>query len=94
MPAQLSTILYVSDYKEKTSGQFFVGTAIGQTRLEEEGDAIQTFNLTIFYPLEEDKPCYVPRLQASQVISVANSKFSSGADNTIDVSMSSLRLSK
>ena len=94
MPAQLSTILYVSDYKEKTSGQFFVGTAIGQTRLEEEEDAIQTFNLTIFYPLEEDKLCYVPRLQASQVISVVNSKFSSGADNTIDISMSSLRLSK
>lgn len=85
MPAQLSTILYVSDYKEKTSEQFFVGTAIGQTRLEEEGEAVQTFNITVFYPLKENKPCYVPRLQASQIISVANSKFSSGPDNTIDL---------
>lgn len=86
MPIQLSTILYISDYKEKTSGEFFIGTAIGYTRLEEDSDAVQKFNITIFYPLDPEKPCYVPRLKQGQVLSVANSKFTNGSNNQIDVS--------
>ena len=36
MPAQASTILYISDYTEKVvSGDYFVGTAIGYTRLDD-----------------------------------------------------------
>ena len=86
MPAQLSTILYISEYREKTSGEFFIGMAIGYTRLEENSDATQTFKITIFYPLDEEKPCYVPRLKEGQVLSIANSKFAIGSsENQIDV---------
>ncbi|GBC34412.2 hypothetical protein GLOIN_2v1791191 [Rhizophagus irregularis DAOM 181602=DAOM 197198] len=81
MPAQLSTILYVSDYKERTSSDFFVGSALGYARLEEEGEAVQTFNITVFYPVDETKPCYVPKLSEGQVLSIANSKFSKSAKN-------------
>ncbi|CAG8717359.1 19262_t:CDS:2 [Rhizophagus irregularis] len=35
MPVQLSTILYISEYREKTPGEFFIGIAIRYTRLEE-----------------------------------------------------------
>ena len=87
MPAQLSKILYISDYKEKTSAEFFIGTALGYTRLEEEGDAAQTFNITVFYPVDETKPCYLPKLSEGQVLSVANSKFSKGSNNELDVSI-------
>ena len=89
MPAQLSTILYISDYKEKTSSDFFVGTALGYTRLEEEGDGVQVFNITAFYPVDEAKPCYVPKLNGGQVLSIANSKFSrnSNNNNELDVSV-------
>lgn len=87
MPAQLSTILYISNYKEKTSTEFFVGTALGYTRLEEEGDAVQTFNITVFYPVDEIKPCYLPKLCEGQVLSIANSKFSKGSNNELDVSI-------
>lgn len=85
MPAQLSTVLYISDYIEKTSGEFFVGTAIGHTRLDEDGDDVQIFNITVFYPFDEDKACYVPRLESNQVLSIANSKFCRGQENKIDV---------
>ena len=88
MPAQLSTILYISDYKERTSSDFFVGSALGYARLEEEGEAVQTFNITVFYPVDETKPCYVPKLSEGQVLSIANSKFSKGAkNNELDVSV-------
>jgi len=85
MPAQLSTIMYISEYKEKTSGEFFVGTATGHTRIDENSNTVQTFNITVFYPLDQEKPCYVPRLEEGQVLSVANSKFTSGSNNQIDV---------
>jgi hypothetical protein len=32
MPAQLSTILYISEYKEM-SGEFFIGMATGYTKI-------------------------------------------------------------
>ncbi|GET58521.1 hypothetical protein GLOIN_2v1791191 [Rhizophagus irregularis DAOM 181602=DAOM 197198] len=35
MPAQLSTILYISEYKEMP-GEFFIGMATGYTRFEEK----------------------------------------------------------
>ncbi|PKK56650.1 hypothetical protein RhiirC2_764286 [Rhizophagus irregularis] len=59
MPVQLSTILYISEYREKTS---------------------------VVYPLsKENKPCYVPKLEEGQVLSIANSKFAIGpVDNQID----------
>ena len=87
MPAQLSTILYISEYREKTSNEFIIGLATGLTRLEDNSVAIQTFNITTFYPLNEEVPSYVPKLHEGQVLSVANSKFSSGSDNNIDVSI-------
>lgn len=85
MPVQLSTILYISEYREKASGDFFIGMATGHARLEEDSDTIQTFNITAFYPLDEEVPSYVPKLQEGQVLSVANSKFTIGSDNKIDV---------
>ncbi len=88
MPAQLSTIMYISDYKEKSSSDFFIGTALGYTRIEENGDAVQTFNITVFYPTDETKPCYMPKLEPGQVLSIANSKFSIAANNELDVSSS------
>ena len=51
IPAQLSTILYISNYKESTSSNFFIGSATGITRLD-KNDSIQTFNLTVFYPID------------------------------------------
>ena len=86
MPAQLSTIMYISEYKEKSSGEFFIGTVMGHTRIDENSDAVQTFNITVFYPLDQEKPCYVPKLEEGQVLSIANSKFARGPDNQIDVS--------
>ncbi|RIA79144.1 hypothetical protein C1645_841426 [Glomus cerebriforme] len=54
MPAQLSTIIYVSDYREKTSSGFFIGTAaLACTRLEEESDAVRDFNVIVFYPIDQ-----------------------------------------
>jgi len=85
MPAQLSTVLYISDYREKSSAEFFIGMATGHTRLEENSDTVQTFNITVFYPLNEEKPCYVPKLKEGQILSIANSKFNVGSNNQIDV---------
>ena len=84
MPAQLSTIMYISEYKEKISTGFFVGTAIGHTRFE-ENDSIQTFSITVFYPIDESKPCYVPRLKEGQVLSVANSKFAKSTNHNGEI---------
>lgn len=89
MPAQLLTIMYIAEYREKTSSDFLVGTAIGYTRLEEENDSFQKFNITVFYPTDVSKPCYVPKLKAGQVMSIANSKFSIASNNEIDVSFCS-----
>ena len=61
-------------------------TAVGHTRIDENSDAVQSFNIIVFYPLDQEKPCYVPRLEEGQVLSVANSKFTSGSNNQIDVS--------
>ena len=55
MPAQLSTTLYISNYKESTSSNFFIGFATGITRLD-ENDSIQIFNLTVFYPINSSIP--------------------------------------
>ena len=84
MPAQLATILYVSNYRESTSPNFIIGSAIGITSLD-DGDSVQTFNLTIFYPIEPSVPCYVPRIADSQVLSINNCKFSLGKGNEINV---------
>lgn len=86
MPAQLSTILYVSEYKEKTSSGFYVANAIGYTRLEKDGDKVQKFNITAFYPIDDSKPCYIPKMIEGQVLSVSNSKFNKGANGELDVS--------
>jgi hypothetical protein len=89
MPAQLSTILYISNYQERISSGFIVGNATGYTRLDEtNGDKMQKFNIVAFYPIDDSKPCYIPKIQEGQVLSVANSKFSIGANNEIDVSQS------
>ena len=93
MPAKLSTILYISEYREKTSSEFFIGTATGHTRLEENSDATQIFNITVFYPHDEEKPCYVPKkLEEGQVLSIANSKFTIGPNNLIDVKIKFIKL--
>ena len=84
MPAQLSTVLYVSQYNEKISSSFIIGNATAYTRLA--GDEVQTFNVTAFYPLDETNPCYLPKIKEGQVLSVANSKFTKNNDNSFDVS--------
>lgn len=87
MPAQLSTILYLSEYKEKTSTGFFVGNGTGYTRLEENGERVQKFNITAFHPIDKSKPTYLPKLEEGQVLSISNSKFSKGANGELDVSL-------
>ena len=84
MPASLSTIMYISDYAERASNNYFVGTAIGHTRLGEEEEDVQSFTMTIFYPIDGNS-CYVPKLKEGQVISVGSSKFTKGTENRIDV---------
>ena len=80
MPAQLSTILYVSNYQEKISSGYIVGNTTGYTRLE-GGDKMQKLNITAFYPIDESKPwCYLPKIKKGQVLSIGNSKFTKGAD--------------
>ena len=85
MPAQLLTILYITKYKETVSPNFLIGSAIGITRLD-NNDSSQMFNLTIFYPTDPSTPCYVPRIEDNQVLSVNNCKFSLEKDSEIDVS--------
>ncbi|CAB5216836.1 hypothetical protein GLOIN_2v1791191 [Rhizophagus irregularis DAOM 181602=DAOM 197198] len=91
MPAQLSTILYISNYKESTAPNFFIGSATGITRLN-ENDSIQTFNITIFYPIDPSIPCYIPKLTNGQVLSVNNCKFSLGNNNEIDLIITAARI--
>jgi hypothetical protein len=85
MPAQLSAIIYISEYREKTSGEYFIGLGTAHARLEDSSDAMQTFNITVFYPLDEENPCYVPKLEEGLILSIANSKFNIGINNKIDV---------
>ena len=85
MPYQLSTILYVSECKEKTASGYTVANAIGYTRLQND-DQMQKFNITSFYPTDESKPCYIPRLKEGQVLFISSSKFTKGQDGEIDVS--------
>ena len=85
MPAQLSTIIYVSEYKEKTTTGYFVGVALGHARLEDE--STQTFSMTVFYPIDESKPCYVPKLKEGQVLSIGNSKFTKSTINNGEIDM-------
>ena len=85
MPAQISTILYISGYKEKVSGAYFVGNATGHTRID-NGENVQIFNITVFYPMDESKPCYLPKIKDGQVLSISNSKFSQSNNNELDVS--------
>jgi hypothetical protein len=82
--SSLSTILYISDYKESTAPNFFVGSGTAIARLD-ENDSIQTFNITTFYPIDPSTPCYIPKLTNNQVISVNNCKFSLGNNNEINV---------
>jgi hypothetical protein len=84
MPAQLSTVLYISQYTETVSQNYFVGSAVGVTRLDDK-NSIQLFNITVFYPTDQAVPCYVPKLSPGQVLSINNCKFSKGDDNKIDV---------
>jgi hypothetical protein len=86
MPAQLSSIIYVSDIKEKVSSEFIIIKATGYTRIEENGDAYQKYNITAFYPLDDDKPCYLPKLKDDQVLSISNSKFNKAENGELDVS--------
>ncbi|CAB4446691.1 unnamed protein product [Rhizophagus irregularis] len=83
MPTQLSTILYISNYKESTAPNLFIGSTTCITRLN-ENDLIQTFNMTIFYPINPSTPCYIPKLTNGQVLSVNNCKFSLENNNEID----------
>lgn len=86
MPAQLSTILYLSEYREKTSSGYFIVNAVGYTRLEEEGDGVQKYNITAFYPIDDSKPCYLPQMMEGQVLSISNAKFNKGVNGELDVS--------
>ena len=85
MPAQLSTVLYIANYQEKISSGFIVGNATAYTRLD-MGDKMQKIKIVAFYPIDDSKPCYIPKIQEGQVLSIANSKFSIGANNEIEVS--------
>lgn len=42
------------------------------------------FYITTFFPLDEEKPCYVPKFKEGQILSVTNSKFSTGTTGTTD----------
>lgn len=84
MPAQLSSILYISDVKEKVSSEFLILKATGYTRIGR--DAYQKYNMTAFYPLDNDKPCYLPKLKDEQVLSISNSKFNKAENGELDVS--------
>ena len=85
MPAQLSTILYISDYKEKISSEYTVANAIGYTRLN-SSDLMQKYAITAFYPVDNSKPCYLPEIKEGQVLSISNSKFSQGTNGELEVS--------
>jgi hypothetical protein len=89
MPAQLSTILYITNYKESISPNFLIGTANGVTRLN-DNDSVQEFKITVFYPTDSSAPCYVPKIADKQILSVNDCKFSLGKDGEIDVNINKL----
>src|ERR1043165_6262058 len=84
MPAQLSTILYISDYKEKISSGYIVANAIGYTRLN-SSDLMQKYAITAFYLVDNSKPCYLPEIKEGQVLSISNSKFSQETNGELEV---------
>ncbi len=87
MPIQVSTILYLSEYKEKISSRYSIGKGVGYTRLEEDTDQTQKFNITAFYPNNDSEPCYLQiKLNKEQILSVSNSKISQGSNGELDVS--------
>ena len=51
MPIQLFTILYISEYKEKSLSDYNVSNATSYTRFDKE-DKVQKFNITAFYPMD------------------------------------------
>ena len=81
MPIQVSTILYLSEYKEKISSRYSIGKGVG----EEDIDQTQKFNITAFYPNNDSEPCYLPKkkikLNKEQILSVSNSKISFKKNN-------------
>jgi hypothetical protein len=46
---------------------------------------MQKFNITAFYPIDDSKPCYLPKLKEGQILSISNSKISKGLNNELDV---------
>ena len=87
MPIQVFTILYLSEYKEKISSRYSIGKGVGYTRLEEDTDQTQKFNITAFYPNNDSEPCYLQiKLNKEQILSVSNSKISQGSNGELDVS--------
>ncbi len=88
MPAQLSTVLYISKCQEKLSSDFLIINATAYSRVEEKGDETQKYNITAFYPLDNNKPCYLPKpkLKKDQVLSISNSKFNKSTNGELDVS--------
>ena len=85
MPIQLSTILYISEYREKSLSGYNVSNVTSYTRFD-KGDKVQKFNITAFYPMDKLKSCYIPELEEEQVLSVSNSKFSKNKSGELDVS--------
>lgn len=90
MPVQLSTILYISECKEKTTSEYFITNATGYTHLEESEDKVQKFNITAFYPMDQSKPSYLPKLKEGQILSVSNSKFNKAENGELDVKIISV----
>jgi hypothetical protein len=87
MPIQISTVLYVAEYNEKPSSGYLVANAIGYTRLGENTEQVQRYNITAFYPVDDSKPCYLPpKLEEGQILSISNSKISQGSNGELDVS--------
>ena len=41
--------------------------------------------MTVFYPIDESKPCYVPKLKEGQVLSIGNSKFTKSTINNGEI---------
>ncbi|CAB4425928.1 unnamed protein product [Rhizophagus irregularis] len=89
MPSQIYTILYISECRERTSSGFLVVNATGYTRLENDSDKFQKLNITAFYPTDDSKPCYLPKLVEGQVLSVSNSKFVKGVNGELDLILNS-----
>ncbi|PKY31483.1 hypothetical protein RhiirB3_449108, partial [Rhizophagus irregularis] len=46
-------------------------------------------NITAFYPTDDSKPCYLPKLVEGQVLSVSNSKFAKGVNGELDLILNS-----